>query len=670
MKRFLTSIYFKIGVIIVIVEVFILTLIGTIYLNRLFIQIDQRVLERSQLLGNLIKANLVRIVSINDPEAMRLLVGEEIVDVFLASPDQTVFYSHDRSLVGKSIQNVAFANVDWFDESDPTETIEKVSDEQGSYIINVVPISLGTGDSTSIDFFLYTRINTTESETEKRGLVILLAIGTVATIISTSIIIIVAFNLTLLRRIRTLVAVMRQVEEGNLSVQVTGNITDDELGILERGANSTITQLNNLFETLEQRVANRTRDLKAATDVSRQVTTVLNMDALLPSIVELTKNTFGFYHVSIFLYDEASKMIRLAAGAGDVGEKMLQESKQFSIDDVLGIVPTSARSREVVIIQNVTQFETYFPNPLLPETRSEAAFPMLYGNRLIGILDLQSTEEDGFSDEVLAVLQSLTDQLAVAVRNAQLFELSTAARQEAERADRVKSAFLASMSHELRTPLNAIINFAKFLRRGVPGPVNAEQTELVTAIAESGHLLLNLINDVLDMSKIEAGSLRLFTEDNIDIREILQAAIRYTQPMLAEKPVQLCEAIPDDLPLLTGDRKRLLQIVLNVLTNACKFTHEGSINVTASVEEHHLLVRVEDTGSGIALEDYDNVFTAFKQTESGLRQGGGTGLGMPICKKLVEAHNGLIWFDSEPGKGTTFFIKIPVPQVTRDTNYA
>jgi signal transduction histidine kinase/HAMP domain-containing protein len=668
MKRFLTSIYFKIGVIIVIVEVFILTLIGTIYLNRFFSQIDERVLERSQLLGNLIKANLVRIVSINDAEAMRLLVGEEIVDVFLASPDQTIFYSQNRTLVGKNINNIAFTNTDWFDESDPSETIEKVSDEQGSYIINVVPISLGTGNSGAIDFFLYTRTNTTEAETEKRGLVILLAGGTVATIIFTSIIIIIAFNLTLLRRIRTLVAVMRQVEEGNLSVQVTGKIVNDELGVLERGANSMITQLNNLFETLEHRVANRTRDLKVAADMSRRITTVLDIDTLLHQVVIEANKAFDLNYSSIFLL-QGDKLVRVS-DANAEGQHVLGVVQSYNLSDRPSVVAEAARTLQAVYISDVRRDNENVYKVSLQDTRSELAIPLLLGSQLLGVFDVQSKLVDHFQTDELLVLTALAEQIAIAVRNAGLFEEAQKAREQAEQADKVKSAFLASMSHELRTPLNAIINFAKFLRRGVPGPVNAEQTELVTAIAESGQLLLNLINDVLDMSKIEAGSLRLFTEDNIDIHEILQAAIRYTQPILAEKSVQLCEDIPEDLPLLTGDRKRLLQIILNVLSNACKFTQAGYIKVVASVEENYLLVCVEDTGPGIALEDYDNVFTAFKQTESGLRQGGGTGLGMPICKKLVEAHNGLIWFDSEPGKGTKFFIKLPMPQVAKDTHYA
>lgn len=242
----------------------------------------------------------------------------------------------------------------------------------------------------------------------------------------------------------------------------------------------------------------------------------------------------------------------------------------------------------------------------------------------------------------------------------QLIEVQKA-REEAERSDKVKSAFLASMSHELRTPLNAIINFSKFLHRGICGPVNEEQEELSGKIAESGQHLLNLINDVLDMSKIEAGSLKLYVEEDVELQPILEQAVEFSSPLLEDKPVEIYRTFDADLPLLNGDRKRLLQVFLNILSNACKFTENGSITVGAEQRDNHVLISIADTGSGIAAEDSSHVFEAFKQTETGLRQGGGgTGLGMPICRKLVEAHDGRVWFESQVGVGTTFYVELPV----------
>jgi signal transduction histidine kinase len=234
------------------------------------------------------------------------------------------------------------------------------------------------------------------------------------------------------------------------------------------------------------------------------------------------------------------------------------------------------------------------------------------------------------------------------------------AKTEAERASSVKSAFLASMSHELRTPLNAIINFTKFVAKGTMGPVNAEQIETLNEVVDSAKHLLNLINDVLDMSKIEAGSLKLFVEPNVDLNAILKTVLSTGKSLLGDKPVVLQMDIQDELPTIEGDRQRILQILLNIMSNACKFTDEGHIKVRAAQKNDEIVFTIEDTGPGIASEDQAAVFEAFKQTSTGLRQGGGTGLGMPISKNLAEAHGGRLWLESEPDKGTKFHVTLPV----------
>ncbi|MEL6308486.1 MAG: ATP-binding protein [Chloroflexota bacterium] len=254
-------------------------------------------------------------------------------------------------------------------------------------------------------------------------------------------------------------------------------------------------------------------------------------------------------------------------------------------------------------------------------------------------------------------LNQINDQIKELER---LNAAEQAARQKAEQADQTKSAFLASMSHELRTPLNAIINFSKFLGKEVPGPVNEEQKQLIGHISDSGQHLLRLINDVLDMSRIAAGSLALFVEDDIDLRDTLQTAVNYVEPSLSDKPVTLTMNLPASMPIITGDRKRLLQIFLNILSNAAKFTEEGTITVNGKVTQDSIEVAIQDTGAGIAVEDSEHVFSAFKQTDSGLRQGGGTGLGMPISRDLAEAHGGRLWFESEVGVGTTFHVVLPL----------
>lgn len=281
------------------------------------------------------------------------------------------------------------------------------------------------------------------------------------------------------------------------------------------------------------------------------------------------------------------------------------------------------------------------------------------------LLALAGRHRDAVEADRRAVLIVTNENLEEARNNLEERTLELAkALKAAQYADKVKSAFLASMSHELRTPLNSVINYSKFVVKGVMGPVTERQEETLNKVVASGQHLLSLINDVLDMSKIESGSLTLFIEDDLNLNTILDTAISSGESLLHEKPVNLEQDIQANLPMMRGDRKRITQILLNIVSNACKFTEEGLVKIRASVEEGNLLVSVQDTGPGIAEKDRELVFSSFKQTGTGLRQGEGTGLGMPISKNLAEAHGGKLWFESEVGKGSTFYVKLPIQSET------
>lgn len=293
-----------------------------------------------------------------------------------------------------------------------------------------------------------------------------------------------------------------------------------------------------------------------------------------------------------------------------------------------------------------------------PINRLKAAAEQMAAGELSQRAHITSSDEIG---RLGLSFNSMADQIKhlFSLLNERVIE-TEAARQRAEHSDKVKSSFLASMSHELRTPLNAVINFTKFVAKGQLGPVNQEQEETLYEVVDSAKHLLNLINDVLDMSKIESGTLTLFVVDNVNIESILNQVVSTGKSLLADKPVEIRTDMEASLPQIRGDRQRLVQIFLNIMSNACKFTDEGSITVKAYRSDDEVVVSMTDTGPGIAPEDLSIVFEAFKQTESGLRQGGGTGLGMPITKNLVEAHGGSIHLESELGKGTTFTIHLPI----------
>lgn len=200
------------------------------------------------------------------------------------------------------------------------------------------------------------------------------------------------------------------------------------------------------------------------------------------------------------------------------------------------------------------------------------------------------------------------------------------------------------------------------------GPINERQLDALDKVKTSGIHLLNLINDVLDISKIESGSLSLLVEADVDVKALIEKAASTGRALLEEKPIEIQVSIAPDLSPIMGDKQRLLQVLLNIVSNACKFTEQGQISIRAHQQEDQVYISVEDTGPGIPLHEHAAVFESFKQTETGLRKGSGTGLGMPISKHLVEAHGGHLLLKSEPGQGTTMTVILPIHSPALELN--
>lgn len=259
------------------------------------------------------------------------------------------------------------------------------------------------------------------------------------------------------------------------------------------------------------------------------------------------------------------------------------------------------------------------------------------------------------------VLNSMAERLGSTISELQCSaHLADQARSEAEYANKAKTAFLTGISHELRTPLHAIINLTHFVAEGDVGAINSQQAELLKDVTGSANHLLALINDILDMSKIESGSLTLLIEEHVNLQEIVEKVVALGEGLLGGSAVEIRAEIDPHLPLIRADRQRVLQILLNIMSNACKFTVKGMVEVRAhQLNSDEVIITIRDTGTGIAVREQPLVFEPFKQSESGIKRGG-TGLGMPISKNLAEAHGGRVWLESEVGKGTTFFVTLPI----------
>lgn len=457
-----------------------------------------------------------------------------------------------------------------------------------------------------------------------------------------------------------LTAVAEQITSGDLTARAKVT-AQDETGRLAMAFNAMTDELSQLVSELEKRVEIRTAELAQRVEqlnlinlTGQSITSVLDLKYLLPKIAQLTRDKFNYYAVVVLLVDHETEIIFV--GAADTAEKV-----DLSILPPLrfgqGLIGHVAQTGQPLMVNDVLLDARYQAIEELSRTRSELVLPLRSGDTILGMLDLQSTEVGSFAPDDVQVLQTLADQIATAIKNAELFQTAQLARADAEEANRLKSDFLANMSHEIRTPLNAIINFAYLMIMGLEGEVTSGQRDMLTRINDAGQHLLGLINDILDLAKIESGRMDLYLEE-VDVRPLIEGVKSTALGLIKGKPVQVNVDLPDHLPVIQADRTRLRQVLLNLLSNAAKFTEKGSITIHAEqTPDQHMLITVQDTGQGVAEEDLPKMFLEFVQV--GPRQTKGTGLGLPISQRFIRMHGGELWAESELGVGSTFFIKLP-----------
>jgi signal transduction histidine kinase/HAMP domain-containing protein len=676
--------------------------------------------------------------------------------------------------------------------------------------------------------------------------------------------------------------VAESLASGDLSVEAKVT-TQDEVGTLATAFNNMTSQLRNLVGSLEQRVADRTHDLELASEVGRAVTEkVADLNDMLTTAAEMIRARFGLYYTQVYLSDPARSLLLLRAGTGEVGEALLKRNHRLAID-YNSLNGRAVLEKNPVIVADTLEDPYFKPNPLLPKTRSEMAVPLISGDRVLGVLDMQSEQAGALSESILPAFEALAGQLAIAIQNSELFAETERARAEVEsqarrltragwedymdaihkpeqssymfaqnqivtlsstdappagngnalslpleitgeaigsinvelendawttdkkelvqnvarqvvqqienlrlletaeryrteaeqitrrlthegweaytgsleesslgyaydlgevtslkedghyggsqalavslsvrnetigqltvdkavsteeaqeiveavanqlsshienlrlseqnerraaeleiavnrlrELDRLKSSFLANMSHELRTPLNSILGFSDVMLEELDGPLTENMQNDLSLIQKNGQHLLHLINDVLDMAKIEAGRMNMNPE-KFKVHEILDEATSITSALASEKNVSLfIEPDSDREVEIYADRTRLRQVMINLVNNSIKFTDEGKISIRATCANEHVLIAVKDTGIGIPAEKLEEVFTEFAQVDtSTTRKAGGTGLGLPISRKLIEMHGGRLWAESSgrENEGSTFYVELPL----------
>jgi PAS domain S-box-containing protein len=289
--------------------------------------------------------------------------------------------------------------------------------------------------------------------------------------------------------------------------------------------------------------------------------------------------------------------------------------------------------------------------------------PLTVRDQLLGVLALARADghaPEGDPGSGYDFIEIIGTNLSVALENARLYQEAVETAEQLQEMDRLKSQFLANMSHELRTPLNSIIGFSRVILKGIDGPLTDMQRTDLEAVYSSGQHLLGLINDILDISKIQAGKMEITIEDT-DLNDIVKGVMSTAIALVKDKPIELQQSVPPDLPIIQADARRIRGVLLNIVGNATKFTDEGFIRVEIETTPTEVIIAIVDSGVGIPEDEHETIFEEFTQVDgSSTRAVGGTGLGLAISRRFVEMHGGRIWVESTPNVGSTFYVALPI----------
>ena len=436
-----------------------------------------------------------------------------------------------------------------------------------------------------------------------------------------------------------------------------------QISLLETFAHQAAIAIENvrLFKDTKEALERQTATSGVLEVISRSA---FDLDRVFNIVIESAVTLAGAEHGDIVRWDgqHYREVAHYGVKAGDPRYIELLESATVrpGRDTLMG--RTLAERRPVHIVDVLSDPEyTYWEAQRLSGYRTILGVPMLREGFPIGVISVWRTEVKPFTNRDIALLQTFADQAVIAIENVRLFNEIQEKGRQLEIASRHKSEFLANMSHELRTPLNAIIGFSEVLKERLFGELNDKQVEYVTDILESGRHLLSLINDILDLSKIEAGRMELQLS-TFSLPEALRNGVTMVRERATRQRVELRSDIAPDIELIEADERKVKQTIFNLLSNAVKFTPEGgSVEVRAARRDRDVLVSVRDTGIGIASEDQGRIFEEFQQAIRG--KGGpqeGTGLGLTLARRFVELHGGKIWVESEPGRGSTFSFTLPL----------
>ncbi|MDH3850717.1 MAG: ATP-binding protein [Deltaproteobacteria bacterium] len=471
------------------------------------------------------------------------------------------------------------------------------------------------------------------------------------------------------------------IAQGDLEALIDTS-SSDEIGSLAKDLDVMRDSIKQLFgelsdskdkleeysRTLEQKVEVRTQELarsveelKALGEVSQAVSSTLDLQKVLATIVAHAADLSGAESGAIYEFNEPSEEFQLRA-THRMSEELIQAIREGGVKLGETALGWAGVNREAVQIPDILEEPTYPTSEIMKQEgfRALLAVPLFREDRLIGGLVVRRRAPGQFQKETVDLLQTFATQSALAIQNARLFREIEAKGRELEIASKHKSDFLANMSHELRTPLNAILGYTELILDKIYGDVPENIQEVLERVEKNGRHLLGLINDVLDLSKIEAGQLVLSLDD-YSMKEVVHTVFTSVESLAAEKNLELKVSVAPEVAQGKGDHQRISQVFLNLVGNAIKFTEAGEVRVEATASDDTFVISVSDTGPGLSEADQQMIFEEFHQADgSSTRKKGGTGLGLSIARRIVEMHGGRIWVESTEGKGSTFWFTLPV----------
>lgn len=452
---------------------------------------------------------------------------------------------------------------------------------------------------------------------------------------------------------------------GALDVQSNqaGLFTEDDVQALTTMADQLAVAIDNaqLFEISQQRAA----EMAFLFDVTTFAAAMPNLSVMLETVSQVLANRMDASSVVFFLNEVGRN--RLAAQAMVIAVQEGDSQTLHSIEPTVkvaigeGLAGQVAETRAPIIVPN---FELGPYTPMDVSARSAIYLPMTSGENLIGVMGLEGQREAQFGEDTLRLLQALSTAVSAVVQSTLLVEELQRTNERLREIDQLKTNFLAAMSHELRTPLNSIIGFSSVILKGIDGPINDMQKQDIQIIHSSGKHLLGLVNDILDQAKIEAGKMEL-SLDYFELAPVIKGVMSSAIGLTRDKNIRLHTEIEESIDKAFGDEFRTRQILFNLISNAAKFTEQGSITLSAFIEKGleppMITVAVRDTGIGIPQEYLETIFEAFQQIDnSTTRSAEGTGLGLPLSQSLAELQGGRLWVESQEGVGSTFYVTIPL----------